>query len=194
MIHPDTELLHVNDHIGYGVFATRPIPRGTITWVRDDLDQTFTTQQISAMDQVYRDVLAKYSYQDASGKMILCWDHSRFINHSCEANCLSAGYDFEFAIRDIALGEELTDDYGTLNPNEPFPCACSSPRCRAEVLPDDMERLSVMWDALVRDAFPLILRNPQPLWPLVKEKVEIERVARELDQLRSIRHHYARDT
>jgi hypothetical protein len=27
----------------------------------------------------------------------------------------------------------------------------------------------------------------------VKEKVEIERVARELDQLRSIRHHYARD-
>ena len=39
MIHPDTELRYVNDAIGYGVFATRHIPCGTITWVRDHLDQ-----------------------------------------------------------------------------------------------------------------------------------------------------------
>lgn len=35
MIHPDTELRFINPEIGYGVFATQFIPRGTITWVRE---------------------------------------------------------------------------------------------------------------------------------------------------------------
>jgi hypothetical protein len=39
MIHPDSELRFVSPSIGYGLFATRLIPRGTFTWVRDDLDQ-----------------------------------------------------------------------------------------------------------------------------------------------------------
>jgi hypothetical protein len=46
MLHPDTELRFVNRTIGYGVFATRMIPRGTITWVRDRLDQAFTPAQM----------------------------------------------------------------------------------------------------------------------------------------------------
>ena len=192
MIHPDTELVHVNDHIGYGVFATKLIPRGAITWVRDDLDQVFTPEQCAGMAPIYRDILNKYTFMDGSGKMILCWDHARFVNHSCDANCLSAGYDFEFAIRDIAAGEELSDDYGYLNLQEPFPCACGSPRCRGSVLADDMERLHAVWDALARETFPFITRVPQPLWPLVREKEEIERAARAPEGPRSIRHHYHR--
>jgi len=31
VIHPDTELRFVNPDIGYGVFATRFIPKGSIT-------------------------------------------------------------------------------------------------------------------------------------------------------------------
>ncbi|MHC5084588.1 MAG: SET domain-containing protein, partial [Planctomycetota bacterium] len=34
MIHPDTELRKVNETIGYGVFATRHIPKGTILYVK----------------------------------------------------------------------------------------------------------------------------------------------------------------
>ena len=35
MIHSDTELRPVNAVVGLGVFATRRLPRGTVTWVRD---------------------------------------------------------------------------------------------------------------------------------------------------------------
>ena len=42
MLHPHTELRHINQALGYGVVATRLIPRGTIIWVLDKLDQTFT--------------------------------------------------------------------------------------------------------------------------------------------------------
>ena len=36
MIHPDTELRFISDEVGYGVFATALIGRGTITWVRGE--------------------------------------------------------------------------------------------------------------------------------------------------------------
>ena len=39
MVHPDSELRFVDNWIGYGLFATRLIPKGTFTWVLDDLDQ-----------------------------------------------------------------------------------------------------------------------------------------------------------
>ena len=41
MVHPDTELRFVSPAIGWGVFATRDIPTGTITWALDVLDQHF---------------------------------------------------------------------------------------------------------------------------------------------------------
>src|SRR3954462_14155227 len=126
MVHPDTELRYVNDEIGWGVFATRMIPRGTVIWALDALDQIFTAKQIESMPAYAREMLDKYSYVDGRGRNILCWDHARFFNHSCNANCLSLGYDFEVAIRDVAVGEELTDDYGALNPTEPFPCRCGT--------------------------------------------------------------------
>src|SRR5690242_15577324 len=109
MVHPDTELRFVNPAIGWGVFATRPIPRGTLTWVLDKLDHCFTPAEFAQLPEYARLQLHKYSYMDRRGDHVLCWDHARFINHSCAANCLSVGYDFELAVRDIAAGEELTD-------------------------------------------------------------------------------------
>ena len=55
MLHPHTELRHVSKLIGYGVFATQLIPKGTITWVRDDLDQTFSPGEIAGFRQEYQD-------------------------------------------------------------------------------------------------------------------------------------------
>ena len=40
MIHPDTELRTVGPH-GLGVVATRPVPRGTITWARGSLKSAY---------------------------------------------------------------------------------------------------------------------------------------------------------
>src|SRR5688500_12264235 len=98
MMHPDSELQWINDTIGYGVVATAPIPRGTVVWVLDELDQRFTPKKWHGMPEPYRPILDKYSYLDGSGNYILCWDHGRLVNHSCEATMFSAGWhDFEVA-------------------------------------------------------------------------------------------------
>jgi uncharacterized protein len=192
MIHPATELRHVDHTIGYGVFATAFIPAGTITWVRDELDQTFTTEQVGNLSAHYRSILDKYTFTDASGRLVLCWDHARFINHSCEATCLGAGYDFEIAIRDLQPGDELTDDYGTLNLREDFICACGSPRCRQIIRPDDMERHAASWDAKVEPLFRRLREIPQPIWPFLKEQEAVEQALTGLEPYRSIGLHYHR--
>jgi hypothetical protein len=140
MIHPHTELRFINEKIGYGVVATQLIPRGTITWVRDAFDQTFSALHIASMAPIYRDLITKYCFVDAKGDSILCWDLARYVNHACDPSCRSAGYDFELAVRDIRSGEELTDDYGSLNLEDDFVCCCGSPFCREKLRPDDLLR------------------------------------------------------
>jgi uncharacterized protein len=194
MIHPDTELRYVNDIIGYGLFATRPIPRGTITWVRDELDQAFSPDEAVGMGDIYRQVLEKYGYTDRHGQTILCWDNARFMNHCCQASCLSAGYDFEITVRDLRPGDELTDDYGSLNLDASFACACSWPHCRGWIRPDDSLRNADRWDELLRAAFPSIPDVPQPLWSIVKEKDDVLIATADVAQMRSCRlHHLVRN-
>jgi len=190
MVHPDTELRFVHDNIGWGVFATRPIPRGTIIWALDALDQKFTPGQVAALPPYAQAMIEKYSYVDAHGRHILCWDHARYFNHSCTANCLSLGYDFELAIRDIAAGEELTDDYGTLNPIEPFSCLCGANGCRTQVKPDDFTRLGDHWNILARESFFLIPTVVQPLWPVLNDLHAIEAALADPNRLRPIHSHY----
>ena len=190
MIHPNTELRFVNETIGYGVFATHLIPRGTITWVRDDLDQAFSQGEMEEMGEAYQKILEKYSFVDGRGQKILCWDLARYVNHSCNANCLSAGYDFEMAVRDIKAGEELTDDYGTLNLETSFDCACEFAGCRRKIHPDDLLRYSDDWDHLVRAAFARLRDVPQPLWLFLREQEEILRALQQPQHVRSSRHNY----
>jgi hypothetical protein len=174
VLHPDTELRYVNATVGYGVFALRPIPRGTITWVRDRFDQIFTPAEVASLASAHGRILHKYGYQDGRGDTILCWDHGRYVNHSCEATCLSPGFDFEIAVRDIPVGGEVTDDYGTLSPGETFECACGAPSCRGQVRPDDHARLTDHWDQAVAGAFPRIRAVEQPLWELVREREAVD--------------------
>lgn len=190
MIHPDSELRFVNPAIGYGLFATRSIPAGTITWAGDSLDQIISPAGLAALPALLKDQAHKYSYLNGRGDRILCWDHGRFVNHSCAAACLSPGFDFEIAVRDIAPGEEITDDYGTLNPEEPFECLCGSPNCRGQVMPDDPLRHATEWDRLIAAAFPSIDRVRQPLWDLVREKAAIRQVLAGELALPSVAMHY----
>ena len=176
MLHPHTELRHVSEAVGYGVFATRLIPKGTITWVRDALDQVISADRVAALSTMQKQWLSRYGYQDGSGNTVLCGDNGRFMNHSCAATCLSPGFHFEIAIRDIPAGTELTDDYGALSIEDPFVCACGAPGCRGTVLPDDGDRLGAAWDRSVAEAFPLVVKVEQPLWHLLKEKAEVEEI------------------
>jgi hypothetical protein len=190
MIHPHTELRFINEKIGYGVVATQMIPRGTITWVRDEFDQAFAATKIERMLPLYQDLAAKYCFVDARGDYILCWDLARYLNHSCEPSCRSAGYDFELAVRDIAPGEELTDDYGSLNLEYDFVCFCQTPLCREKIRPDDLARYADSWDGIVAEPFRLIRTVSQPLWPLVKEKAVVEAVLANRLPIASCRQNY----
>jgi uncharacterized protein len=170
MIHPNTEIKYINSTVGYGVVATKFIPAGTITWVLDRLDREFSPQQFNTMNPVYQDILETYSYRNNSGKLILCWDNARFVNHSFNSNCLATAYDFEIAIRDINPGEELTDDYGYLNVSEPF-LGIDEGTDRKVVYPDDLVRYHKEWDEKIDKVFNKIPLLDQPLKKIIDDKL-----------------------
>ena len=70
MIHPDTELRFVSKEVGYGVFATNLLPKGTILYARDKLDLVLTPKQYKALDLKHQDLAEKYSYIDKDGNRI----------------------------------------------------------------------------------------------------------------------------
>jgi len=157
--------------MGYGVFATQDIPKGTITWAMDCLDRVFKPDDIISLGLEYRDIIDKYTFRDNQGNFILCWDHGRFINHSFRSNCLTTAYDFELAIKDIKAGEELTDDYGYLNLDEPFECIPEKWSRRTKVTRQDILRLHKTWDKKLLDAFGYFNSVEQPLKKFVNKEV-----------------------
>lgn len=177
MMHPDTRLVWISEIIGFGVVATAPLPRGTITWVKDPLDIALARAQVTALPALTRPNFDRFSYAEADDTYVLCWDHGRYMNHACDPSCLGAGYDFDVAVRDLEPGDELTTDYGSLNLDEPMPCACGAADCRRVVLPEDPDRLVPAWDARVAAAFARIPEVPQVLWPLLSDPDEVLAVA-----------------
>ena len=171
MIHPHTGLKFICKEIGYGVVATRFIPKGTITWVMDALDQRFSEQEVLDLGVHYIDILDKYTFRDATGDYILCWDHARFVNHSFRPNCITTAYDFELAVRDIKPGQELTNDYGTLNVCKPFHCLPEKRVRRNVVLPDDLLVYHEEWDQRLVSAFKHFHKVDQPLARFLSENV-----------------------
>lgn len=192
MIHPDTELQFINDQIGYGVVATKLIPKGTITWALDKLDRIFTPGEVGKLDPLYQQVLDKYTYRNAEGNHILCWDNARFVNHSSKSNCLTTAYEFEIAIRDIYPGEELTDDYGYLNIPEPFEVLPEEGTDRTIVYPDDLLRYYDIWDENLLSSFPVLVKVDQPLFQILDKRIQekVKRVADGQDKVDSILYCY----
>lgn len=172
-MHPHTKISFINNEIGIGVTATQFIPKGTITWVQDDLDGVYTASEISQMKPVLQELMDKFSFRNNKGEFILCWDLSKYVNHSFKSNCLSTAYNFEIAIRDIQEGEELTDDYGYLNVLEPFKAA-NEGKGREVVYPDDILNNYKKWDKALKAVFPNIFELEQPMLDLFSEEMKDE--------------------
>ncbi|MGE7272995.1 SET domain-containing protein [Brevibacillus panacihumi] len=192
MMHPDTELRYINDVIGYGVFATRFIPKGTIVWALDDLDQVLNPSFVERLDPLRKQDVLKYSFKNQHGQYILCWDKARYVNHSFHATCVGTMYDLELAARDIHPGEELTDDYGTLNLDEPFACMPEEGTTRSWVMPDDLLHYHQQWDDSAKEAFRHFDRVEQPLKHLIRpeHRGKIRAIVEQRAELDSIRHLY----
>lgn len=173
MIHPHTSLRWINDKKGFGVVANRLIPKGSITWVQDELDTVYSPETPKKLKPLTRAMLDKYSFRNSRGEYILCWDIAKYVNHSFRSNCLSTAYNFEIAIRDIQPGEELTDDYGYLNLTESFVPEDEGTE-RKSVEPDDTLKYYEQWDRAILKVFPHIMNVPQPLFELLSEEVKSE--------------------
>ncbi|MBC7822072.1 MAG: SET domain-containing protein [Planctomycetaceae bacterium] len=178
MIHPETELRPVDPRVGMGVVATRRIPRGTITWALDSLDQILTPERVVSLLPLQRAFVDRYSYIDAHGNSVLCHDLGKYVNHHCDPATRGVGEFFDIAVRDIEAGEELTCDYGETILDGAFPCACGAANCRGVVRTGVMTDGAEAWDTLVRATVLLLLSVPQPLWPYLRDPQEADELAR----------------
>ena len=187
MIHPKTEIKFINEDVGYGVVATEFIPAGTITWVLDKLDRTFTPKQFQSMGDEYQNILDTYCFRNNKGNYVLCWDNGRFVNHSFNSNCLTTAYDFEIAIKDIQKGEQLTDDYGYLNIEKPFRGLDEGTK-RKVVYPDDLVKYYKVWDKKIEKVFHKIPQHDQPLKKLISNStwIKVEEIFNGKKQMDSI--------
>ena len=137
---------------GKGAFATRPIKRGTRII-------EYTGERISPeeADRRYDDGgMGRHHTFLFSVDSKVCIDaavdgnDARFINHSCAPNCEAVDERKRIyieAIRDIALGEELTYDYqyerdGTEDEKweKIYVCQCGAPTCRGTILAPKKQR------------------------------------------------------
>ena len=100
---------------GIGLFAAAPIAAGTAVWQLDEpFDQTIEEVALARLDVVAQLQVQRYAYVDPPrGVRVLC-DDARFFNHADDANCRddpTSSATLTVAVRDIAVGEELTWDY-----------------------------------------------------------------------------------
>ncbi len=103
---------------GVGLFAAEPIARGTVVWrFEPGLDLVVPEDRVAALPESARAFFGRYAFPCPffPGGLLLGFDNTRFVNHSAEPNLDNAGPE-TIALRDIAAGEELTTDYGELEP------------------------------------------------------------------------------
>jgi hypothetical protein len=174
MIHPDTELRFIDDAMGYGVFATKLIPKGTITYVKDSLEIEISPENFFNHSPVMQDVIDKYSYKDEKGYRIISWDTAKYVNHCCHCNTISTGYGFEFALRDIQPGEQITDEYGLFNIEKDMEIFCGRDGCRKVLRNSDFDIYSESWDEKIKQSLPALFEVEQPLFHLLEAEMVAE--------------------
>jgi hypothetical protein len=170
MLHPHTELRLVNNRKGRGVFATEAIPMGTLTYVIDALEILIAPNDARLSDDRYSALIEKFSFIDGDGTRIFSWDHAKYVNHCCQCNTLSTGYGFEIAIRDIAKGEEITDEYGMFNLGYDIKLDCDRFPCRGWATGQDLSKYHEQWDEAVKIALRNFHSVHQPLGMYVDDE------------------------
>jgi len=178
-MHPATELRLVDEEIGLGVFATEPIPRGTVAWVLCRFDLIFAPREAAALSAAYQPIIERYAYIDADENQILCWDNGRYVNHSCDPAMLGVGRGFEVAVADIAPGDQITNDYADLGmlPGETLTFGCGAPNCRQIVSSGQVKAIRAALAENLASAIAAMGAVEQPLWLLLSADAQRQLLA-----------------
>lgn len=126
---------------GRGLFAVEPIKSGEIVCIKGGyIFNSETLHQIAetlgpAEIQIGEDLfIGPLTDQEREGSMI-------FSNHSCEPNIGVQGQIVFVALRDIAVGEELTHDWATTDDDDyEMECRCGAASCRKIITGQDWRR------------------------------------------------------
>jgi SET domain-containing protein len=126
---------------GRGLYANAPLARGEIVSVKGGhlIDRATLERNKAVVNdadmQIADDLfLAPLTADEFEGVMM-------FLNHSCEPNVGVQGQIVFVALREVAAGEELTIDYGTIDHDaEPMACRCGAATCRGTITGEDWRR------------------------------------------------------
>jgi hypothetical protein len=99
---------------GIGLFADQFIPKGTLVQkFMPGFDLIIPENEIQKLSEPAREQFLKYAYKNRDRQYILCFDDTRFLNHSDDPNLISndPNEEIDTAAKDIQKGEELTVNY-----------------------------------------------------------------------------------
>ncbi|GAB4578264.1 MAG: hypothetical protein Fur0022_09980 [Anaerolineales bacterium] len=189
MIHPDVELRLVSPEVGHGLFATRLIPKGTITYVDDPLEIRISPKDPILKHPVLGKLIKTYSILENDGLYELSWDLAKHMNHCCHSNTVTTGWGFDIAVRDILPGEQVRCDYGMFNVDYEMELICENSDCRKQVKKKDFDQYADQWEAQVQDALALVHHVPQVLLDVMEApiRLELERYLQTGEGYRSVR-------
>lgn len=171
MLLSDVRLSWISEEKGYGLFAQDFIPKGTITFVNDNLDIVIKPKSKKFQSKEYQDLLNKYAYNSPRGELVVCWDFGKYINHCCWSNTLTTGYGFDIAISDIHPGEELTTDYGVIATEHPMTFSCPKENCRKVIDINSFDSCVEYWDSQIKNALTNTKNVDQPLWSFIPPEI-----------------------
>jgi len=122
---------------GQGLVAVAPIPRHELVAIWGN--RIMTTVEMWALPENLQDFPVQLWHDQFVGPM--ADDEIEpvdYMNHSCAPNCGVRGSVVVVARRDIAVGEELTFDYGTTDTDRwTLECGCAAAACRGRMTGED---------------------------------------------------------
>lgn len=114
---------------GKGMFARKQIKKGEIVFIKGGY--ILTAKEISSLEKIGSYMPIDDVYFIGSIDKSVESGIKLFVNHSCEPNCGLRGEITFVAMKDIAIGDELTCDYAMIDNEEyEFTCKCGSAFCR----------------------------------------------------------------
>lgn len=163
MLFPNIRIQWISDQKGYGIVANQAIPKGTVTFIEDELDIIIEASKYQLYPEHIKKQVDYFSYELPSGQRVITWDLGKYMNHCCHANTLTTGYGFEIAIRDIEAGEEITDDYRIFTSNYQLSLNCNQNDCPGIYSTSVDAELIEFWDGKVKSALEDFEKVNQPL-------------------------------
>lgn len=112
---------------GRGLYALHEFAPGDVV-LRWDTSKLISREEQSLMPLDER----KYTHPFDETRMMIVQPPERFVNHSCDNNTVVRDF-CDVAIKPIAVGEEITSDYGSDGSGVSFECLCRSQNCRGVV-------------------------------------------------------------